>query len=69
MWSIAATICTSLGVRGVVHSDDYLYKSWSQGVVHSDDYLYKSWSREGRGCSIATIICTSLGVGRGGGVP
>ena len=51
----------------MVHSDDYLYKSWSQGVVNSDDYLYKSRSREGGGWSIATIICTNLGVGGGGG--
>ena len=49
MWYIATILCTSLGVGGVVHSDNSLYKSWSQGVVHSDNYLYKSWSREGVG--------------------
>ena len=30
VWSIATVICTSLGARGVVHSDNYLYKSWSR---------------------------------------
>ena len=30
-WSIATIIFTSLGVGGVVHSDDSLYKSWSRG--------------------------------------
>ena len=46
---VHTVICTVLEGRGVVHSDNYLYKSCSQeggaGVVHSDDYLYESWSR------------------------
>ena len=61
MWSIATVICTSLGARGVVHSDGYLYKSWSRGVWSIATIICTSL---GVGVwSIATVICTSLGVG------